>query len=192
LAQIQQLFDSNPANFQVGHQLYSTYAATKNTNAAIAVLDKLAGVPTADLRTLLAAVQGYEQMGQPAKRQLVLGRVVQAASQVIVNTNSTVDELRMSAQAFNMTGQMAALEQAMLKLSAKLPDSPETWYDLAGIQAVLQKTNECLVSLGQAVNLSNSRRTTNAEAADLKTMAQRDLRFAKLKMMPGYVKMIAP
>jgi hypothetical protein len=98
----------------------------------------------------------------------------------------------MSAQAFNMTGQMAALEQAMLKLSAKLPDSPETWYDLAGIQAVLQKTNECLVSLGQAVNLSNSRRTTNAEAADLKTMAQRDLRFAKLKMMPGYVKMIAP
>jgi tetratricopeptide (TPR) repeat protein len=192
LAQIQQLFDSNPANFQVGYQLYSTYAATKNTNAAIAVLDKLAGVPTADLRTLLAAVQGYEQMGQPAKRQLVLGRVVQAASQVIVNTNSTVDELRMSAQAFNMTGQMAALEQAMLKLSAKLPDSPETWYDLAGIQAVLQKTNECLVSLGQAVNLSNSRRTTNAEAADLKTMAQRDLRFAKLKMMPGYVKMIAP
>ncbi|MBG88045.1 MAG: membrane protein [Verrucomicrobiales bacterium] len=190
IAQLQQLFDQSPTNKAYGQQLYQTYMAVGNTNAAIAVIDKWMASPSPDLQTLLIGVQAYERQNQLAKKQLLLQRVLPTAVATLQKTNASVPELQMTAQAFNMTGQMPFLEQTMARLTKLLPTSPETWYDLSGIQVVQKKTNEALASLIRAVQLSDQRRATNPAAADLRGMAKGDGRFNLVRTMPGYVELM--
>lgn len=189
VSQLAQMFQTNPSNVAVGFQLFNIYMSAKDTNQAAAVLDKLVAQPNADTRTLTAGVQGYAQLGQPAKRQSILGRLVQSALKDVADPKADVQRLQMAANAFNITGQMAPLEQAMSRLAKLLPTSAETWYDLAGVQAVLRKNPTAVASLSNAVRLSDARLKATPAAANLRKMVTTDNRFKVLEGQPGFAEL---
>jgi predicted Zn-dependent protease len=92
----------------------------------------------------------------------------------------------MAAQAFNMTGQMAPLESAMARLAGLQPDSAETWYDLAGVRAVLGRKPESVAALSNAVRLSDARLKADGKALDLRSRVKADARFNALNGVPGF------
>ena len=186
LAALEVAFNANTANFQIGYQLFAGYLAAKNTNKAVEIMDKLVANPQADTRTLLAAFQGYTQLQLPAKRQTIVPRLIKAAQGDLGRTNADVNTLQMAAQAFNFTGQMAPLEGAMSRLSQLLPDSAETWYDLAGVRAVLGQKASAVAALSNAVRLSDSRLKQNAKALNLRARVASDARFKALKDESGF------
>lgn len=186
LAPMEQQFNANPSNVNLGIQLFSAYVQLQNTNKAGQIMDKIVASPAADTKILIAALQGYTQIGQLTKRQLVAGKMVQAAMKDLVNPKASIDTLNWAAQAFNLTGQKVPLEQAMTRLAGLKPTDPETWYDLAGVQASLNKTNEAMGSLAKALQLSDARLKTNQSARNLRPLVAGDGRFNTIKTMPAF------
>jgi hypothetical protein len=186
LAAMEQQFNASPTNAVLGYQLFSAYLAARNTNKALAVMNVVTANPAIDTRTLLTVLQAYTQMKMHSQRQLLIPRVVQAASKDLADPKATLAHLQIAAQAFNMCGQMPLLERTMARLGQMQKDSPETWYDLAGVQAVLRKTNDSLASLANAIRLSDARRKANPQAQDLRPLVIKDGRFNILKTLPAY------
>ena len=83
-------------------------------------------------------------------------------------------------------------EAALEKLVQVSPDSADSWYTLAAVKAGLGKTNEVLPPLGHALDLSAKRRQANPAAQDLLAMARADERFAALRPLPEFQKLVPP
>lgn len=185
LAPHEQRFMANPTNVSLGLQLYNAYLGLKDTNKAGQMMDRIVAAST-DTKVLMHALQSYGSIGQTNKQVVTANKLVQTAMRDLRNPNANVDTLSWCAQAFNVTGQMAPLEQTMAKLSVMKPTDAETWFDLAGVQAVLNKTNQSLISLQKALQYSDARRKTNAAARDLRPLAAADKRFQKVRTMPAF------
>jgi len=82
------------------------------------------------------------------------------------------------------------LEQALLRLVRMLPDNPEAWYDLAGLQAGLGKSPAAIDSLRKAVELSNTRLKQQPASKDLAKEATTDERFVILRAAPEFQKIV--
>ena len=186
VAALEQQFAAAPTNAQLGYQLFSAYLQLQQTNKAMATMNAIVANPAADTLTLWTALQAYTQLGRHAERQALVGRVVQAALKDLGNPQASLQQLQVAAQAFNATGQMAPLERTMARLSQLQVNNAETWYDLAGVQAVLKKTNDSFNSLSNAVRLSDARRAADKNAQDLRGLLGKDGRFNLLKTHPGY------
>jgi len=72
------------------------------------------------------------------------------------------------------------------------PDSPEAWYDLAGLKANLGKAKEALPVLVKALELSAVRRQRDSKALDLANAARGDERFASLRQTPEFQRLVPP
>lgn len=90
------------------------------------------------------------------------------------------------ANAFVQFNQIHRLERALLKLTQINPNSPEAWYDLAGIQAMTGKKNEAIESLRRAITLSDERLKTNSKANNLRNSIQTDGRLNILRGNPDF------
>jgi len=81
------------------------------------------------------------------------------------------------AQAYQQLQRVDRVETTMERYARLVPDSPEAWYQLAAVQAVLGKSSSAAGNLRKAFQLSDSRLATNPAGANLRTQLKSDTRF---------------
>ncbi|MGB9603632.1 MAG: tetratricopeptide repeat protein, partial [Limisphaerales bacterium] len=96
------------------------------------------------------------------------------------------------ANAYLQFQQVQRLENALSRLTQVTPNSPEAWYDLAGIQAMLGKHSNAISSLNRAINLSDERLKTDKKANNLRDSVSKDARFNVLRGNPDFEKIFTP
>lgn len=108
--------------------------------------------------------------------------------------NAKVDNqvLLSVAQAYVQLGHPARLEPVFMRLTRAMPTNAEAWYDLAAIQATINKLPQAVESLAKAIQVSNERMAQQPGAANLSVKAQSDPRFAPLRALPQYQQIFAP
>ena len=89
-------------------------------------------------------------------------------------------------------GNAPKLEVALEKLTKVMPENPETWYDLAALKCGFGKPVEALAALRQALDLSAARLQHDPKARDLLATARKEERFAPLRQLPEFQKLVPP
>jgi len=124
-----------------------------------------------------------------ASAQLATGNTngaVQALDILATSTKTNTTVLLSVADAYRQLGLGEPLESIFIKIIQLMPGNPEAWYDLAGIQSILNKTNQSIQSLQMAIQLSNARLAKNPNSSNLHLQAASDERFNNIRQMPEY------
>lgn len=108
IAQLEASFRANPANLQLGMQLVSAFAQLRNTNGAISTLDLMAQTASNDAVGLVPVAQAYQQLGQPAKMQLTVTRLVPMAESILSNPQADNNQLQAALQTYQLAGNAPA------------------------------------------------------------------------------------
>lgn len=116
---------------------------------------------------------------------------MQILDQLIANTNADAQTILSVAQAFSQLQNGPGIERALQRLVHVMPDSPESWYDLARAQAGLNKVQAALQSLGKAVQLSNERLKADPKSANLAKDALTNQNFASIRNTPDFLRIVA-
>lgn len=150
---------------------------------AVAQLEKAYADAPTNVQNALNLAAAYLQLQRTNDAMGILDRIV---------TGPTPDPnaVLVVANVFNQMGNYQKLEQALAKLASLAPESPEAWYDLAAIRTVLGRTPEALENLKRAIELSAKRRTVTTNAPDLLANARTDSRFAPLRALPEFQKLL--
>ena len=101
--------------------------------------------------------------------------------QLLAHPNADANSLLFAANIANQLNDLGRVEKSLARLLQVAPDNPEAWFDLAGIQAMMSKSNESISALREALKRSKQRLTTNPAAANLYANAQNDPRFNALR-----------
>jgi thioredoxin-like negative regulator of GroEL len=109
---------------------------------------------------------------------------------LVVNPQADASTLLSVANAFAQLGQVGRLEATLQRVAKVMPDSPEVWYDLAAVQAVLQNPAESLKSVTKAIELSNARKAADPQAKDLIEAVRQDARFDLLRRLPEFQQLL--
>lgn len=132
LTQLEGQLQADPMNSSVAYRLLMAYLQSGQSAKALAVVDRIASNANADAQLLTLAANGYAQLGQIAKIESTLARILKlvpnnpegrydlAAIQLMQNkTNEALESLR------------GALQQSAERL-AKDPKAPNLLSNLAG------------------------------------------------------------
>jgi tetratricopeptide (TPR) repeat protein len=136
-----------------------------------------------NMQAAFGMVSDYLQLQQTQAAVIFL-------DQLVARPLSDVNALLTAAQVYAHLGQVTKLETTLKRIALLMPGSPEVWYDLAAAQTALKNNAEALNSLGQALTLSDQRRTKQADAKDLRQMASQDARFGLLRSLPEFQKVM--
>ena len=122
----------------------------------------------------------HVQLGQNQKGVDVLTKSINQPAANMTN-------LLMAAEFFNQLGDSKNLEAALVKLTEKVPESPEGWFDLAGVQASNgSRSKEAWATLAKALTLDKQRRATNSTGDNLYERVQGDPRFTDVRQLPEF------
>jgi tetratricopeptide (TPR) repeat protein len=110
-------------------------------------------------------------------------------SRALMQPQLDSNDLVALAQAFVRLGQVNFLEQTLQRLTRVAPTNIEAFYDLAGVQALLGRTNT-LETLKTAIRLNNERLKLDASAKDLKKEIWKDGRFNAFRTNPEFIKLL--
>jgi thioredoxin-like negative regulator of GroEL len=110
-------------------------------------------------------------------------RVLQA---LIDRTNASAQAVLSVAKAYTELGHVAGLEHAFTRATEVLPNSPETWYDLARVQVGLNKKEAALSNLKKAIQLSNERAAADPAAFNVAKDAQTNRNFDAIRQDPAF------
>jgi tetratricopeptide (TPR) repeat protein len=83
------------------------------------------------------------------------------------------------------------LETALERLVKILPETPETWYDLAALKSGLGKVTEGMDALRRALELNAKRLAQDPKASNLAYTARDDPRFIPLRALPEFQKLVS-
>jgi tetratricopeptide (TPR) repeat protein len=119
-------------------------------------------------------------------------RIIEIFDQALSITNIPSGALGVIAQFYAQMGNLPKLESVLEKLAVITPNQPEPWYDLAALNAVLGKTSESLQDLRTCLDLSAKRLQRDPTARDLLATARKDQRFAPLRNLPEFQKLVPP
>lgn len=170
---------ANPDDLQAAFNVVSASISMGNTNRAIQMLQQVVARKPNDFTTVASAAQAYMQLQRPQEAVRLLDTLLQQ--------NLDANSLTTVAHLFSQLGDVVRLEATLAKLTTVLPDSPEAWYDLAAIRAVMgNKQPDALKALSKAIQLSNARLAKDPKAPNLINTAQGDNRFQVLKAQPGF------
>ena len=150
--------------------------------AEIPDLEKQVAANPKNLQAASKLLSGYMQLQQTQKALDLVDKLM--TNQADANT------LLFTAQVCNQLGQHPRVEKALSLLVKTSPDSPEAWFDLAGVQALNNKAPEAVASLRTSLELSAKRRAQNTNAANLYDNALTDPRFGNLRQTPEFQKLI--
>ncbi len=192
VAQMDAAYRLNPTNAATGIQLVAAYAQLHQTNQAIAILDTLAQTASNDVVTLVSVAQAYQQLGQSAKSQLAVTRMIPLSDQILAHPESDGPRLQGALQTYQLVSNVPKMEEALQRLVKLNPASPELWYDLGALLAYQSKTNAAIVAVSNAVQRSNVRLKQTPTAQDLRTMAATDGRFNVLRPHADFKTAVAP
>ena len=154
-------------------------------------LPRLAGDALKKLETDVTAKPGdFDQALRLASTHVLMGqnqKGVDVLIKSIAQPEVNMTNLLLAAEFFNRIGDSKNLEAALVKLTEKVPDSPEGWFDLAGVQASNgSRAQDAWVTLAKALALDKQRRATNATADNLYERVQGDPRFTDVRRLPEF------
>ncbi len=115
----------------------------------------------------------------------------QVLENLINNSNANSQAILSVANAYSQLGNAAGLEKAFARATQVMPDSPETWYDLARVQATVGKAPQSLSALKRAVELSNNRLKTNPNAFNVSKDAITNQSFGGLRANQDFLRTVA-
>jgi predicted Zn-dependent protease len=165
-------------------QIAQSYAQLGKRPQLDVVVQKLKGLQPALEQQYQAATNNTELGFQLIYLYLMTQQTNAAtnlADQLVARPDADGATLLRAAQVYNQLQTPAKLEVTLQKLVLVVPTHPETWYDLAGVQAALGKSAEAIHALQTAIQLSQQRLSTQATARDLRGEAGADPRFATLR-----------
>jgi tetratricopeptide (TPR) repeat protein len=104
---------------------------------------------------------------------------------------SDVSAMLFAAQMYNQSFQYSKAETALSRYAKLSGENPEAWFDLAGMQAILSKSNEAMASLKSALTFDAQRKAKAAPGSapsphDLVQLAKTDPRFAGIRTFPQF------
>jgi tetratricopeptide (TPR) repeat protein len=127
----------------------------------------------------------YTQLQEPERAFQILDRV-------LANPRVQPGVVLAVAQAYAKMNNFQQLEGALQKLVKLEPEQPEAWYDLAGAKCLLNKPNEGLQDLRQALALNSNRLAQDPHAHDIRRDLEQDPKFASIKALPEFKTLTAP
>ncbi|HEY5914901.1 MAG TPA: DUF2723 domain-containing protein [Verrucomicrobiae bacterium] len=185
----------DPYNAQVRGLINSLESWKSQRGAALPMPE---AQPTVSLEAMEKSVRdnpsNFQATVELAKIYLQLqqtGRAVQLLDSVVNSSNADGPAVVRAAMVYQDIFNMPKLESALERLVKLSPDSPEAWYDLAGMKANLRKDKEALGALSQALNLNAQRLHREPGARNLVTNLAIDQRFAGLRQSPDFQKLIS-
>jgi tetratricopeptide (TPR) repeat protein len=116
---------------------------------------------------------------------------IQVLNKLLDDTNASSQSVLSVANAFQQLNHREGLERAFLRATEVIPDSPETWYDLARVQATQQKNAQALASLKRAVDLSNARLKQDPAAFDVAHDALTNANLALLRTNAEFLRLLS-
>jgi tetratricopeptide (TPR) repeat protein len=136
-----------------------------------------------DLQSAYQLASLYLQGGQRDK-------AAGMADQILKSPKADPTSITMAANLFLQLNNVPKVEESLRRLVQVSPESAEAWFDLAAIQAVINKTADSFKSLDTALQLSGQRRARDTNANDLRTVALSDPRFNSLRATPEFQKVL--
>jgi tetratricopeptide (TPR) repeat protein len=121
----------------------------------------------------------YMQVRQPIRAKMVLDKLIELPD---VETGT----LLVAAQTYAQLSDGNRLEATLARLVARAPDSPEAWYDYAGVLATLNKPAEAIKALTKALQISDARKAQDPKAKDLRSILPGDSRMNLLRNLPEW------
>jgi tetratricopeptide (TPR) repeat protein len=186
-AQIDNLiFELKRIKASVGGAVPPGAAAAPDPNALIAQIAALEQQFKADPKNLQAGLQLAALYVQAQQT----GKVAGVLDQIIANPQADANSLTFAANLYAQLGQLAKVEQSLVSLLKVAPDNPEGRYELAAFQAAQNKSTEALESLRGALQQSSQRLEKNPAALNLYSNALGDGRFAALRSLPDFNKVL--
>jgi thioredoxin-like negative regulator of GroEL len=222
LQQIEERARKNPADLQAAFDLAGAYLQMQQTDRAVQVLEGVLNHPQADAIALRGLIQAFSSFGNtagvektvakleaqvkanPANFHAALGLAEgyrqlhknDAAMQILDQTLSQpqIDGATVLgiASVYGELGNYGKLEVALQKLTKLMPDSPEAWYDLAGVEATVGKQTDAMAALRQALDLNAQRLKRDPKARDLVATARTERRFDVLRQSAEFQKLVPP
>jgi len=157
----------------------------RQANEQMAGMETMAQTNPANVQNLLTLGSAYLQM-QQSNRAMTLFETALARPEI------KLEEAAAVAQLYAQLNDYPRLENAMKKLVALSPGTPEPAYELAALQAYLGKQAEFLQNLKIALDLSAQRLATNPAAHNLQLAARTDPRFQNVRNLPEFQKLVSP
>lgn len=117
-------------------------------------------------------------------------RAIQILDQIVASPQASQNELVFAAQIYNEMNQLSKVAQALARLVKMSPNSPEAWFDLAGVQAVLNQPTQALLSLSEALKRNAQRLAQTPKAPNLYSNALQDEKLNALRQLPDFQRMI--
>jgi hypothetical protein len=145
-----------------------------------------------EVRTNPANIQNLLSLGNVCLQMQQTNRAIELFDRALANPRISSSEAGFIAQTYAQIGNLSKLEGVLKKLVALAPDQPESYYNLAALDAVLGKQEEALQNLRTALDLSAKRLQSNLTAHDLLAEARKDNRFDSLRNLPGFLKIVPP
>jgi tetratricopeptide (TPR) repeat protein len=178
----------DPSNAQVDDLMRKLKEIRQSMGTALEMQSKLSGIegkfksePTVSNAFSLANV--YMSLGRSNDAVRVLGAALN-------HPQTDAGAVISIANAFVQLNQVGMLEQALGRLVTLTPDSPEAWYDYAGVLSIVGKTTNAVESLTKALALSGERMKKDTKARNLKDESLKDPRFNILRGMPEFQKLL--
>jgi hypothetical protein len=119
------------------------------------------------------------------------GKGLARIDQLLVHPQADANSLLFAAQMANQLADYPRVEKALAQLVKISPDNPEAWFDLAGIQALQNKSKEAVASMRESLTRSAQRLEKTPTAPNLFSNAQTDPRFNALRQSPEFQQLMA-
>lgn len=124
---------------------------------------------------------------QEAARVGDVTRVVRVADDILANpaADATAIQFAMQIYAQPQIQDFPKLENALKRWTTLNPGA-DSWLDLAGAQAMQNKTTEAIASLRQSITLNRQRLAADPKASNIIPTIIADQRFARIKDLPEF------
>ncbi len=178
----------HPTNAQLAFNVIGAYNQMQRPGQALALAEKVEKqyqAHPADAQLGLAVMMNYQQMQKADKAMVV-------ADELLTNGGADEGVILPLANFFAQASRFDKLELALELLVKRSPNSPDAWYDLAGIKVMNGKNAEAVPILKRALEENAKRLAQNPKAVNLETKIRSDPRFKALESLPEYQKLLAP
>ena len=179
----------DPFNGQITDLINNVKAYKNQTGQRAQVVNQIETME-ATARTNPANVQNLVMLGSTYFQMQQTNRAIQLFDQALARPEIQFPEAAAIAQYIAQLGNFAKLEAVITKMVSLAPTQPEPRCDLAALQSITGRHAEALQNLQVALELSAQRRATNPAAPDLVATVRTDPRFAAIRNLPEFQKLV--